>query len=227
MSRSRRITAAAVLGCSLLAVAAVAPADAAARGPAPAGGSSGYVAQGGRYTSVAASWTQPAFSCAGGGTGASYWVGLDGMTDATAEQAGTSTECSGGVASMSAWYELYPAAPVYFANPVSAGDRLSASVSTGGTGTFTLKVTDVTKGWSQSANRSLPGAQLSSAEVMTDVPASGTGGGTAPGGSVLVSFTGATVDGQPLGASSPTAVEAPGTVVSPLTGGEAFTVSRG
>src|SRR6185369_1208757 len=38
----------------------------------------GYAVAGSRYTSVSASWTQPAVSCTSTNTWSSFWVGLDG-----------------------------------------------------------------------------------------------------------------------------------------------------
>ncbi len=233
MSRSRApiVTAAvaALLAAAPLAAATTATA-AAPRGVHPAaasGGTSGYAAEGGRFTSVTAAWTQVAVTCSSATQQLSVWVGLDGVGDSTLEQAGTSTACSGGVPVMNAWYELYPAAPVRFADPVSAGDRMSASVTTDGAGNFTLTVSDTTRGWTGTARRALAGAALSSAEVMTQTSGSG-GGGTGVGGAVLASFTGATANGRALGGLSPVRFQAPGTVVSAFTGGgEAFTVTRG
>jgi hypothetical protein len=64
---------------------------------------SGYAVTGGRYTSVSASWTQPAVNCSVTPTGwSSFWVGLDGDTSNTVEQTGTEADCSSGPALYSA-----------------------------------------------------------------------------------------------------------------------------
>lgn len=225
----RRLSALAALGCAVLTAWAAAPAPALAAAPhgvpaVGASGESGYVATGGRYTSVSAAWTQPQLTCSGGASNsASYWVGLDGATDQTVEQAGTSSECSGGTVSMYAWYELYPAFPVTFSNPVKAGDAMRASVTTDGSGTFTLTVVDATAGWTASAKKSLSGAGLSSAEVLTDVPSAGPSNPI--GSSLIVAFTSAMTNGKSLALADPQVQEAPGTVVSPITTAGNFSVS--
>src|SRR6185437_3880744 len=106
----------------------------------------GYDVTGGRYTSVSATWTQPAVNCSVTPTGwSSFWVGLDGDTSNTVEQTGTEADCSSGRPVYSAWYEMYPKFPVTYSNPVSAGDHFTASVSTDGRGSFTLTLSDTTK----------------------------------------------------------------------------------
>ena len=226
----RRLPALAALGCAMLAAWAAAPAPALAAAPhgAPAvgeSGESGYVATGGRYTSVSAAWTQPQLACStGASNSASYWVGLDGATDQTVEQAGTSSQCSGGTVSMYAWYELYPAFPVTFSNPVRAGDAMRASVTTDGSGSFTLTVVDATAGWTASAKKTLAGAGLSSAEVLTDVPSAGPSS-PVTGSSLIAAFTSATANGASLALADPQVQQAPGTVVSPITSAGNFTVS--
>ena len=50
---------------------------------------SGYAATTGTYTSVSASWTQPAGTCSRGDQYAAFWVGLDGYTSSSVEQTGS------------------------------------------------------------------------------------------------------------------------------------------
>ncbi len=81
---------------------------------------SGYADTADTYTSVAASWTQPAVNCGSassggggilggllggnglgnllgpGGSASSFWVGLDGYASSSVEQLGTDSDCSGG-----------------------------------------------------------------------------------------------------------------------------------
>src|SRR5919107_5912322 len=85
----------------------------------------GYDVMGGRYTSVSATWTQPAVNCSVTPTGwSSFWVGLDGDTSGTVEQTGTEADCSNGHAVYSGWYEMYPKFPKTYGTPVGAGDRM-------------------------------------------------------------------------------------------------------
>ena len=66
----------------------------------------------GPFTSVTATWVQPAVKFAGPTlTDTAFWVGLDGDNSDTVEQIGTEGY-SEGVVGYDAWYEMYPAAPV-------------------------------------------------------------------------------------------------------------------
>jgi len=194
----------------------------------------GYAATGaaGSFTSVAASWSEPAVSCGGTDTFSAFWAGLDGDGTATVEQTGTEADCADGAATYQGWYELFPNAPVFFANPVQPGDAMSASVASDGGGLFTITLSDATQGWSQTTQQTAANAQLGSAEVIAEAPSSG-------GGSVLpladfgtVNFTGATFDGAPIGTganlSELTMESAAGTVLaapSALTSAGAFSVT--
>ena len=53
-------------------------------------------------------------------------------TTPTVEQTGTDTDCRSGSPDYYGWYEMFPADPVYFTNPVAPGDCLSASVAVSG-----------------------------------------------------------------------------------------------
>ena len=161
-----------------------------------------YAATGtaGSLTSVSSSWAQPAVTCGATDTFSSTWVGLDGDGTPTVEQTGTEADCAGGVASYQGWYEIFPNAPVFFANPVQPGDAMSASVMSAGDGTFTLTLTDGTQGWTQTTKQAEPGAQLGSAEVIAEAPSNGAVLPLADFGTV--NFANATVDDAPIGDSA-------------------------
>ncbi len=219
-ARARRTTAMAAASTALLAAFAAAP-PALASSPHTSLAPGGYAATGGRFTSVSASWVQPAFTCVSTTSAASFWVGLDGVTDSTVEQTGTEVDCSGGSPVYHGWYELLPSPEVIYSNPVSAGDLFDASVTTDGSGGFTLTLTDATQGWSRTTQKSLAGAALSSAEVMAEVP-SGAGAQALPD---RVSFTSCLVDGAAIGKFTPEVFDAPGVTTSALTDGENFDVT--
>lgn len=165
---------------------------------------SGYDVTGhGPYSAVSSSWTQPAVNCLQTPTGySSFWVGLDGDTTGTVEQTGSEADCSSGSPVYYGWYEMYPKFPVNYANPVSPGDAMRASVSYLGSGRFQLMLTDSTKGWSQTVTPRLKSAKLGSAEVIAEAPSSS--GGVLPLADFQkVGFNGATVDGALLTASTP------------------------
>jgi hypothetical protein len=162
---------------------------------------SGYAVTGSRFTSVSSSWTEPTATCSATAY-SSFWVGLDGDTSNTVEQTGTDADCSGRTPQYYAWYEMYPKYPVNFSNTVKPGDHLSASVTTNGSGSFTLTISDSTRGWSRTVTARLKSAKLASAEVIAEAPSSNSG--VLPLANFgTVSFTGATANGALLTSSTP------------------------
>jgi hypothetical protein len=161
----------------------------------------GYGVDSSTYTSTTADWTMPSFSCTGSHKNAdvAIWTGLDGLQSDTVEQIGATVACTDGTASYYGWYDLYPDAPVYFSNALSAGDVLDASVTYAGSSTFTLTLDDVTAGWNHTVNGTLAGAARSSAETGVEVPSTL----TCSGSKTLASFTDVTVDGTALGSLDP------------------------
>jgi hypothetical protein len=162
---------------------------------------SGYAVTGGRYTSVSSSWTVPQVSCSGTAY-SSFWVGLDGDTSNTVEQTGTDSDCSGSTPQYYAWYEMYPKFPVNYSNTVRPGDHMSASVTTNGSGSFTLTISDSTQGWTKTTTARLKRASLASAEVIAEAPSSS--GGVLPLANFgTVGFSGAKANGALLTGSTP------------------------
>jgi hypothetical protein len=161
---------------------------------------SGYAVTGGRFTSVSSSWTQPAASCSGTAY-SSFWVGLDGDTSGTVEQTGTDADCSGSTPKYYAWYEMYPKFPTNYSNPVKPGDKMSASVTTNGSGSFTLTISDSTQGWTRTTTARLKSAKLASAEVIAEAPSSS--GGVLPLANFgTVGFTSSKANGALLTSST-------------------------
>lgn len=191
---------------------------------------SGYAVHSGTYKSVSASWIEPTGKCSGSGSQySSFWVGLDGYSTDSVEQTGTDTDCHGGKPSYYGWYEMYPAGSVNISKPVSPGDHFSASVTFSGTSSFTLKLTDSTKGWTATENKTSTTVKRGSAEVIIEAPSSETGElpladfGT-------VHFTASKVDGADIGTLKPTEITmkvGSKTLdkISALTGGAAFTAT--
>jgi hypothetical protein len=131
---------------------------------------SGYEATTGTHASVTASWTQPAGICRSGDQYAAFWVGLDGANDSTVEQTGSEVDCVGQTAVYSAWYEMYPRGPEYYANTVRAGDHFRAKVGYLGNNRFTLQIQDDTQGWIHTTSATMAGTARSSAEVIVEAP---------------------------------------------------------
>jgi len=190
---------------------------------------SGYSAINGRYTSVSASWKQPVASCTSQTTYSSFWVGLDGDGSSTVEQTGTSADCSGGSPRYYAWYEMYPKFPVSLSLAVRPGDSMSGSVTTDGSGRFTLTIRNATTGASFTTTQTLKRARLASAEVIAEAPSSS--GGVLPLTNFgTVGFSGATVNGQAIGTFSPDRIDMVSggvtkATTSALSGGTAFSVT--
>jgi hypothetical protein len=191
---------------------------------------SGYAATGSRFTSISATWTQPAGTCGSQTTYSSFWVGLDGDTSGTVEQTGSEVDCSGGSPVYTSWYEMYPKFPVYYSDTVRAGDVFHGSVTTNGNGGFTLTLTNSTEGWSHTINASLRKAKLASAEAIAEAPSSS--GGVLPLTDFgTVGFSSVQANGQAIGNFNPdqiTMVTSTGTVKaqpSSLSGGTSFSVA--
>jgi hypothetical protein len=163
---------------------------------------SGYAVTGSRYTSVSASWTEPTVSCSGGTAYSSFWVGLDGDTSGTVEQTGTDADCSGSTPQYYAWYEMYPKFPTNLSGTVRPGDNMTASVTTNGSGSFTLTISDTTQRWTNTTNARLKRAALASAEVIAEAPSSS--GGVLPLANFgSVGFSNAKANGALLTNSTP------------------------
>ena len=129
---------------------------------------SGAAATGSGFSSVTSTWTEPSVTCNSTNDLMAPWVGIDGYGSSTVEQTGVATDCSSGHAVYQAWYEMYPANPVYYSNAVYAGDHFTGTVTRSGT-SYTLTISDTTRGWSKTTTKSLS-ASNASAEVIIESP---------------------------------------------------------
>jgi hypothetical protein len=165
---------------------------------------SGYADTSGRFTSVSASWTQPAGKCSSGDQYAAFWVGIDGYSSSTVEQTGSEVDCVGSRAEYYAWYEMYPGPSENYSNTVKAGDHFNSTVTYEGGESFSLFIQDTTQGWSHTTNASLGSTpSLSSAEVIVEAPCCTGSGGILPLTDFgTVSITGSTANGEAIGTSS-------------------------
>lgn len=194
---------------------------------------SGYAATGGagKFTSVSASWTEPATTCSSGNQYSAFWVGLDGYSSQTVEQTGSEADCNGSSSVYSAWWEMYPGGSHNFSNPVRPGDKFTASVTYAGGSSYTLKIADSTQGWSHTLSKSLSSGQRSSAEVIVEAPCCTATGGILPLADFgKATFTNAKVNGSAIGNASPVKiVMASGGIkkdsISALSGGTSFTAT--
>jgi hypothetical protein len=167
---------------------------------------SGYALHNGTYRSVSASWVEPTGHCSGSGQKfSSFWVGIDGFNSGSVEQTGSEVDCRGRTPRYFAWYEMFPAFPVNFANPVRPGDHFTGTVTFDGSGRFTLTLKDTTRHWSHTIHKSLKSAKRSSAEIIAEAPSSSSG--------VLpladfgtVHFTNAKANGKAIAGGHPTKI---------------------
>ena len=135
----------------------------------------GYVVTG-SVSDVKGSWKVPSLTCSAQTTYAAFWVGIDGFSDSTVEQTGVLAECYRREAYYYTWYEFYPSNPVYVTSsvPVKAGDTIYGEVSfSSARGLFTVTITDQTTGKTFTTSQIDTGAQRTSAEWITEAPASG------------------------------------------------------
>jgi hypothetical protein len=163
----------------------------------------GYAATGSGFSSVSATWTEANATCNSTNDLYAPWVGIDGYGSSTVEQTGVATDCSSGSPVDQAWYEMYPANPVYLSlsgYPVSAGDVVHASVTYAGTRKYTLTLTDSSRGWTFTTTQSIA-ARRTSAEVIIESPT-----GAYPNFGTL-NFSSATVNGTSLGSFNPAALD--------------------
>jgi hypothetical protein len=194
---------------------------------------SGYAATTGTYTSVSASWTEPAGICSRGDQYAAFWAGLDGYSSSTVEQTGSEVDCIGQTARYYAWYEMYPAASHVYSNTVRAGDHFNASVTYTGSNLFSLYIADTTQGWSHNTTVSLAGAARSSAEVIVEAPCCTISGGILPLADFgTINITSSMANGSALGnAGGVTQIimidnrGRPKDSISSLSGGENFSAT--
>ena len=137
---------------------------------------SGYAGTTGTYSSVSASWTQPAGTCSRGDQYAAFWVGIDGYSSNSVEQDGTLAECYHGTAYYYSWWEMYPANSVQtVGTSVRPGDSISASVVRTGT-SYNLSLTDSTRpADSFTTTQTCSNCANSSAEWIAEAPSSSRG----------------------------------------------------
>lgn len=162
---------------------------------------SGYSAIDGTFTSVGANWIQPTATCDGGDQQTGFWIGLSGT--GTIAQIGTAANCNGDTPDYYSWWEMYPAAGVPTGNVTEPGDHMHATVVYNGDNEFTMVLDNVTRGWAMTENEtqvSTGGTPISAnviVEANSDTGAAGSSGNVTDFGSVT--FSGATVNGEPLG----------------------------
>jgi hypothetical protein len=141
----------------------------------------GYVVTGasGSFTTTSVSWTQTEVTCPSG-KDSSPWIGIDGFNDGTVEQTGTDGDCTKNGPHYYAWYEMYPRNTVVINKPISAGDQFTGTVTFNGGTSYTLTLTNVTDGWTNTVTKSLKSKDDSAEAVLEQDGPSLTDFGTLP-----------------------------------------------
>jgi len=137
---------------------------------------SGFATYGDHFRFVSSTYTIPSLNCSVSPDQSfdSEWVGLDGYTSSTVEQAGTFAECSGGTPSYFAFYEMFPEPSVAFSD-VGPGDSITAKVFFNGS-QWELSLLDNTTGAGFSVTQSCPSGSTCSnrnAEIISETPNGG------------------------------------------------------
>jgi hypothetical protein len=164
---------------------------------------SGYDAIGGGFTSVTATWMQPAIQPSYTSTAAhvSIWAGLDGDGSATVEQTGTHAYTQNGSVSYYAWYEIYPAPEVAISGlAVSPGNSMTGTVTADGYGDFTMTIRNNSTGHYYATTQFNGTTAPYSAEVIAEAPTSVASGTTWPLANFgTISFTNCAFNGKAIG----------------------------
>lgn len=96
--------------------------------------------------SVFGSWVVPTLSASAHNTYCAIWIGIDGYTNGSVEQIGTSHEWIQGRQVDSAWFEMYPNFSYQITGfPIHKGDQIGASVVYLGKNTFELSIFNHTR----------------------------------------------------------------------------------
>jgi hypothetical protein len=201
---------------------------------------SGYIASGGTFTAVGATWTIPAVS-ASNGTSAradATWVGIGGATSTDLVQAGTQATVENGVVQYSAWVETLPQPSQNVSLAVNAGDTVTVSLTEQTAGTWNITIRNATSGDVYNGTVTYA-SSVSSAEWIEEAPSAGRAGVVVLDSFGVVQFTNASAvkDGQTVtpaaaGATAVTMVNTKSgvTLATPSalgSDGASFTVTRG
>jgi hypothetical protein len=134
---------------------------------------SGYVANGGSFTAVSATWVVPQVAAGTSGADAT-WVGIGGLNSRDLIQAGTQASVGGGSVTYEAWVEMLPQSSRTVSLSVNPGDSVTTSIAQGATGEWTISIKNNTTGRSYEATVQYSSSN-SSAEWVQEAPSAGRG----------------------------------------------------
>lgn len=131
---------------------------------------SGYAVTAGGYTQISATWIVPAPDATPSATYSAIWIGIDGFDNGSLIQIGTEQDFTSGGAQYYAWWEVLPSAEAKVRSlALHGGDRVSASISQGTGGDWTLAMSNLTTGQSFSTTHAY-GGPTASAEWIVEAP---------------------------------------------------------
>ena len=166
---------------------------------------SGYFMTGTGFHSVSAQWVVPKVEPSQASELSGTWVGIDGATNNTVIQTGTSQETSGGTTTYYAWYETFPALsiPVEYVSP---GDQMSATIVEDAPGTWSIAIVDLTSKQGVTESVAYNGLQTS-AEWIEEAPTTASGQQSTMADFGTARFTDLSVNGATPNAASLTPVD--------------------
>jgi peptidase A4-like protein len=196
---------------------------------------SGYVADGGTFTSVTATWTVPTVAATAPGADAT-WVGIGGLTSRDLIQAGTQAMVDGtGTVAYSSWIEMLPQSSRPVPLSVSAGDSVTVTITQQSGYDWLIAMKNNTTGGNYSITVQYSSSN-SSAEWVQEAPSIGRGlasldqFGTVGFSGASAVRDGTTMSASALGAKAITMINGQGQALAqPSTiasDGKSFTISR-
>lgn len=124
-----------------------------------------------KFTAVTGTWAVPRVTRTSTATYSAAWVGIDGFANSSLIQTGTEQDYYNGAAHYAVWWTTsaqgFAEQPI--SEPVSPGDEISAAITAGTSGNWTITLRDATHVWSftKTVAYSGPGA---SAEWIVEAP---------------------------------------------------------
>jgi hypothetical protein len=134
---------------------------------------SGYVANGGTYTSVTGTWIVPQVGTTTTGADAT-WVGIGGVSGTDLLQAGTQATVSGGSVTYEAWIEMLPESSRTVSLDVAPGDSVTVTITEQSSGQWLIAMANNTTQASYQRTVTYSSSR-SSAEWVQEAPSSGRG----------------------------------------------------
>jgi hypothetical protein len=166
---------------------------------------SGWVDSGTTFTGAEGEWTVPSVPATATTELSSTWVGVDGWSNSSLIQTGTTQASVDGTTDYFAWYEILPSASIEV-GAVSPGDQIEAEVVEDSPGQWTIAIDDLTQGAGYSGQFAYSGPGTS-AEWIEEDPTNGATSQLFPFSDFgTVQLSGLAVDASDPGASTLTPV---------------------